>query len=111
MNALLANLKFLVKSRKGLIDNSTFRLHYQFTCAILILASVMTTANQFFGEPIDCIVDEGVPQSKNHKGCVLNNISHLLGVFNIYCWIHGTFTLPSHLTGNNIQMIIFKQIS
>jgi len=85
MNAIIGNLKFLAKSRKGLIDNPTFQLHYQFTCAILVAASVMTTANQFFGEPIDCIVDDGVPQS----------------VFNIYCWIHGTFTLPSHLTGNN----------
>ena len=30
------------------------------------MACVMTTANQFFGDPIDCIVDEGVPQINYH---------------------------------------------
>ena len=54
----------------------------QVTFGLLCLASLLQTAKQYFGDPIDCIVD-GVPSS----------------VFKAYCWIHGTFTLPSQLTG------------
>jgi len=82
MLGFLGGFKGLVKFKRCLIDNTTFRLHYQYTFAILCLASLLTTANQFFGDPIKCIVDE-IPES----------------VFNTYCWIHGTFTLPSQLTG------------
>jgi len=82
MLSYLAGFKGFVKFKRCLIDNTTFRLHYQYTFAILCLASLLTTGKQFFGDPIDCIVD-GVPGS----------------VFKTYCWIHGTFTLPAQLTG------------
>jgi len=82
MLGYLGDFKGLVKFKKCLIDNTTFRLHYQYTFAVLCLGSLLNTANQYFGNPIDCIVD-GVPGS----------------IFNTYCWIHGTFTLPSQLTG------------
>jgi len=82
MLGYLGGFKGLVQFKKCLIDNTTFRLHYQYTFAILCISSLLTTAKQFFGDPIDCIVD-GVPGS----------------VFKTYCWIHGTFTLPSQLTG------------
>ncbi|XP_023329396.1 innexin inx2 isoform X2 [Eurytemora carolleeae] len=78
----LGGYKRLFSFKDCLIDNMTFRLHYQYTFAVLILASILNTAKQYFGDPIDCIV-EGVPSS----------------VFNSYCWIHGTFTLPAQLTG------------
>jgi len=78
----LGGFKGLVQFKRCLIDNTTFRLHYQYTFAILCIASLLTTAKQYFGDPIDCIVD-GVPGS----------------VFETYCWIHGTFTLPSQMTG------------
>lgn len=82
MLGYLGGFKGFVQFKKCLIDNTTFRLHYQYTFALLCMASLLQTAKQYFGDPIDCIVD-GVPGS----------------VFKTYCWIHGTFTLPSQLTG------------
>lgn len=72
---------YFQKGRTSHIDNSTFRLHYRFTFGLLIMCSMLVTLSQFFGAPIACIV-EGVPQS----------------VMDTHCWIHGTFTIPSHLT-------------
>jgi len=86
MLGYFSGFKGLLQFKKCLIDNTTFRLHYQYTFAILCIASLLTTAKQYFGDPIDCIVD-GVPG----------------GVFKTYCWIHGTFTLPSQLTGRKGQ--------
>ena len=71
-----------LKFKTGLIDNLTFRLHYQYTFAILLIACLLQTAQQYLGNPIDCDVD-GVPGE----------------LFNTFCWIHGTFTLPSQLAG------------
>ena len=48
----------------------------------MLIASLLCTANQFIGGNIACIVD-GVPS----------------GIMNTYCWIQGTFTIPSQLTG------------
>jgi len=53
---------------------------------ILGASSLLTTARQFFGDPISCIV-EGIDK----------------GIFQTYCWIHGTFTLPSYLVGKQGQ--------
>jgi len=86
MLGYLGGFKGLVQFKKCLIDNTTFRLHYQYTFAVLCIASLLQTAKQYFGDPIDCIVD-GVPGS----------------VFKTYCWIHGTFTLPAQLTGKQGQ--------
>jgi len=71
-----------IRTKRCLIDNTTFRLHYQVTFVILGACSLLTTARQFFGDPISCI-NEAIPAN----------------VFNTYCWIHGTFTLPKQLTG------------
>lgn len=84
MLSFFSSFKGMVRFKQCLIDNTTFRLHYQYTFALLCLASLLQTAKQYFGDPIDCIV-EGVPAS----------------VFKTYCWIHGTFTLPSQLTGRD----------
>jgi hypothetical protein len=29
----------------------------------------------------------------------MTNVFLLAGIMNTYCWIHGTFTIPSQLTG------------
>ncbi len=68
------------KKKKSYIDNTTFQLHYRVTFGLLILASLLVTMSQFFGAPIQCIV-AGIPG----------------GIMNTYCWIHGTFTIPSQL--------------
>jgi len=75
-----------MQKKRCLIDNTTFKLHYQVTFVILGASSLLTTARQFFGDPISCIVD---------------NIDK--GIFQTYCWIHGTFTLPSYLVGKEGQ--------
>lgn len=73
--------------KKNIIDNTTFRLHYQYTSTFLCIASILTTSKQYFGDPIDCNVDitDGVSKS----------------MFKTFCWIQGTFTLPAQLTGKN----------
>ena len=52
------------------------------TFGILLMASMLTAANKFWLGNISCIVD-GVSG----------------GIMNTYCWIQGTFTVPSQLTG------------
>ena len=39
-------------------DNNVFRLHYKATFAVLLTACILVTANQYIGDPIDCIVEE-----------------------------------------------------
>jgi len=60
------------------IDNFVFRLHSRVTVLILFASCIIVSMGQFFGDPIDCLVDKEIPS----------------GVMDTYCWIHGTFTLP-----------------
>ena len=80
-----APLLNLFKPDNVCIDGNVFRLNYQFTAIIFLSASLLVTSKQFFGDPIDCIVD-GVPSD----------------VMDTYCWIHSTFTIPSHLSGKDV---------
>jgi len=82
MYSMFGSFASFFRKKDKPIDNTTFKLHYRVTFAILLLASLLTTANQFIGAPIQCIV-EGIPT----------------GIMNTYCWIHGTFTVPRQLTG------------
>lgn len=75
----LGGLKAYIARGECVNESSAFRLHYQFTVVLLIGASVLLTAAEFFGNPIDCIT--GVSQ-KN--------------VINTYCWIHSTFTIQDY---------------
>lgn len=59
-------------------ESSVFRLHYQFTTALLIGSSIFLTANEFFGDTIDCMTE--LPGN----------------VINTYCWIKSTFTLQDY---------------
>ena len=62
------------------IDDVIFRLHSKVTVGILMTFSLLVTANQYIGDPIDCIVED-VPGP----------------IMDTYCWIHSTFTLPSKI--------------
>lgn len=75
---LFLGLKRLVKRRTIHIDNAVFRLHWFLTSLILIAASMIVTARQYVGSPIDCLQTDDIPVS----------------VLNTYCWIHSTFTIP-----------------
>ncbi|XP_050715233.1 innexin inx1-like [Eriocheir sinensis] len=74
----LGGLKAYLARGECVNESSVFRLHYQFTVVILIGASVLLTAAEFFGNPIDCITN--LPQN----------------VINTYCWIHSTFTIQDY---------------
>ena len=63
MFSIFSPVKELIKLDKVWIDNNVFRLHYKVTFIMLVTASLLVTSKQFFGDPIDCIVD-GVPPSK-----------------------------------------------
>ena len=89
MFPLLGGLKDLIKRTTPTTDNALFRLHYTFTTVLLIACSVIITANQYIGNPIECINDGDVP----------------IHVINTYCWITTTFTMPGRhgeVVGKNI---------
>ncbi|MPC13296.1 innexin inx1-like [Portunus trituberculatus] len=75
----LGGLKAYLARGECVNESSIFRLHYQFTVVVLIGASVLLTAAEFFGNPIDCIT--GLSQGN---------------VINTYCWIHSTFTIQDY---------------
>lgn len=77
MYKLLGGLANYLKYQDIITDCVVFRMHNLFTTALLMACSLIITANQFVGNPIQCIVD-GVP-------------TH---VVNTYCWISSTFTMP-----------------
>jgi len=79
MYDVVTSIKDLLKFKTISIDNSVFRLHYKATMFILVLFSLLVTQKQYFGDPIDCIVDR-IPQE----------------MMDTYCWIHSTFTIPDY---------------
>ncbi|XP_025195989.1 innexin inx2-like [Melanaphis sacchari] len=74
---VFGSLKVLLKIDDVYIDNVVFRLHYRATAVILLACSILVTYRQYFGDPIDCIVDD-IPSK----------------VIDTYCWIYSTFTIP-----------------
>ena len=91
---LFSRFTTLFQPRRCLIDNTTFHLNYQYTFGMLCIASLLVTSHQYFGDPIDCIAPDSVPQK----------------VFETYCWILGTFTLPYNLVGKNSQNIVYQGV-
>lgn len=85
MLGLFASVKVLVKLDSIHIDNFVFRLHYKATGIILIVFSLLVTARQYIGDPIDCLVNSDIPAN----------------IMDTYCWIHSTFTIPDHPNSNN----------
>lgn len=56
---------------------------------MLLVASLLATANQFIGNNINCMV-EGIPDP----------------IMNSYCWIQGTYTVPSDLPSLTTRDVI-----
>lgn len=81
MYDVFGSIRGLLKIDSVSIDNNIFRLHYKATMFLLVAFSLLITQKQYFGDPIDCIVD-GIDAS----------------IMDTYCWIHSTFTIPG-LTG------------
>lgn len=78
LGPVLEPLKNYTKFSKLWIDNFVFRLHCKLSVLILFGSCIIVTMGQVFGDPIDCIVDNEIPD----------------GVMDTYCWIHSTFTIP-----------------
>ncbi|BES93289.1 Innexin [Nesidiocoris tenuis] len=77
MLRLLGGLKDYLKWQPISTDSAIFRLHNLFTTALLMGCSLVVTATQYVGNPIQCIVN-GLP-------------THPI---NTYCWITSTYTMP-----------------
>ena len=71
------------------IDNLVFRLHYKATCVIFVTATVFLGMTQYFGDPIDCIV-EGVDNE----------------IMDLYCWIHSTYSVPTRYYIDNLLFLL-----
>jgi len=68
------------------IDNWAFKLFYKFSTTILVFCSVLTTAKQFFGSPIQC--DGGSAAGGVEKD-----------VLESYCWMYSTWNVPPQYKG------------
>lgn len=77
MDQLFSSLKNFIKPQSCITDNAVFRLHYKFSVTLLVAFSIMVTARQYFGDPIDCISRDDIP----------NNL------LDTFCWIHTTFSI------------------
>ncbi|KAG7303830.1 Innexin inx1 [Plutella xylostella] len=80
MFKLLGGLSVYFKYQEIRTDNAVFRLHNIFTTVLLLMCSMIITATQYVGQPIQCIVS-GLP-------------TH---VVNTFCWITSTFTMPDEI--------------
>lgn len=78
MYDVFGSIRGLLKLDSVSIDNNIFRLHYKATMFVLVAFSILVTQKQYFGDPIDCIVDKIPPN-----------------LMDTYCWIHSTYTIPS----------------
>jgi hypothetical protein len=79
---IFLRLKTLIKVSHIHIDSSVFRLHWCISSVILLTFSVIVTTRQYVGNPIDCIHTQDIPDE----------------VFDLYCWIHSTYTIPRALS-------------
>lgn len=70
--------KNFIKPRLFVTDCTVFRFHYRLTALLLTACSILVSATQFYGDPIQCIQTDDVPKK----------------VLDTYCWVEGTFTLP-----------------
>ena len=78
---IFVQLKQLVKIKHVKIDSFVFRLHWGLTAIALVTFSVIITARQYIGDPIDCIHNKDIPKE----------------VFDLYCWLHSSYTIPRGL--------------
>ncbi|KAG0728155.1 Innexin inx2 [Chionoecetes opilio] len=75
------NIRQLLNINTIKIDNIFFFLHYKITMVLLVVFGLLVTKKQYFGDPIDCIVE------------AINS-----DTIDMYCWIQSTYTIPE-LTG------------
>ncbi|CAB4057722.1 inx [Lepeophtheirus salmonis] len=79
MLEIFRELRGLLRVSHVHIDSWVFRLHYSVTTTVMFAFSLIVSAKQYVGNPIDCIHSKDIPED----------------VLNTYCWIHSTYTIPS----------------
>lgn len=75
---VFSGLRLVIKRRTISIDNAIFRCHWFFTSTLLVSFSLVITARQYVGQPIECHSVNKIPDS----------------LLNSYCWVQSTFTVP-----------------
>lgn len=76
--------------RKPIIENFAFKLHYQLTVTLLLVAVILVCARDYIGESIRCMADAGVPTPLIEK----------------YCFFMATFTIVSSQYFSILALII-----
>lgn len=75
---LLRGLKSLVKLSHVQIDSSIFRLHYTITVMACLAFSLLVTARQYVGNPIDCVHTKDIPEVRRQNSptvCLNGSVS------------------------------------
>ncbi|CAB3381679.1 Hypothetical predicted protein [Cloeon dipterum] len=81
MLELFRTIHGLTKASRAHTCNWVFSLHCRATPAFLLAACLAVTTRQYVGNPIECLHTKDIPPD----------------VFNTYCWIHSTYSIPSAL--------------
>jgi len=81
--------KYFLGKSKADISTVVLKLH-RWTAILLLTCSLLTSARQFFGDPIHCMLGGG---------------SIPLPVFQSYCFMAGTYTLPIPIISSNITEV------
>lgn len=76
MFKLMEPLQKLFKLKEIDIYNNIFKLHTKVTVIFLLFFVCLLSAYEFFGKPIDCII---------------NDVNSKVAFLDKYCWIHGTY--------------------
>jgi len=80
-------------------DNFIFRLHYQYTFGILIIAATLNKSYEYVdskGSDIQCMTDKGIQVGEKYM--------------NRYCFFSSTFTLPKHYNGTKGQDVLYPGV-
>ena len=81
---ILKPLQAYLAFDKYSIESFVFSINTKISFCFVAVCSLLVTASQYLGDPIDCLVDRTVPSA----------------VMDTYCWIHSTFTLPHRVEGS-----------
>nr|XP_023026317.1 innexin inx2-like [Leptinotarsa decemlineata] len=76
------SLRSILKLEEVHTDNNVFKLHYRVTVLLLLSFTILLTSKQYFGDPINCDVDERKD------------------VIDTFCWISGTFIIKNNVFDN-----------
>ncbi|XP_076342636.1 innexin inx2-like [Tachypleus tridentatus] len=79
MESVLNFIKSFVKAKKIVIDSFVCRIHHKASVILLLACSILVTAKQYVGDPIDCI---GISKTDIPTD-----------LLDTYCWIHSTFSV------------------